>query len=429
MRSLYALVSYALVPVLLLRLWWRGRREPGYRQNWRERLGYYAFAPAREHPLIWIHAVSLGETRAAQPLLAALLSAYPRAQFLLTHSTATGRAAGRALCSERVMQAWLPWDTPSAVRRFYQRVQPTVGILIETEIWPQLLREARRRGIPVFLANARLSERSARGYARLGSFAREAFAGLAGVAAQAPTDAARLSALGAPAPVITGNLKFDCAVPLGDAVLGSRLRGLWGEERTIWVAGSTREGEEELLLEALRAERPPEGPLLVIVPRHPQRFAAVEALLQRGGWRYARRSEARPLAPDVQIVLGDSMGEMFAYYVAADFVFVGGSLLPFGCQNLIEACAAGKPVLFGPSVFNFAQAAALAIEAGAARQVSDARALVRAGQELAADGPLRLRMGTAALAFCASHRGAVNRLLSWLQPALEVRLNERPRSD
>lgn len=422
-RSLYALAGTLLLPFLLLKIWWRGRAEPGYRLAWRERLGFYGKEAPPTAPLIWVHAVSLGETHAARPLIDGLLAAFPEARILLTHLTATGREAGQKLCGDRVEQAWLPWDTPAASRRFLAHFRPLAGILLETEIWPSLLEQATAQGLPVYLVNARLSEKSAAGYRRLGGFARAVFASLAGVAAQSETDAARLAALGAPAPVVTGNLKFDLAVPADAAARAQALRRGWASRSVVWVAGSTREGEEELLLQAMRREPLAAEILTVIVPRHPQRFAEVAALLDRLGVRYQRRSEEKPLAPDTRVILGDSMGEMPAYYAASDFVFMGGSLLPFGCQNLIEACAAGRPVLLGPSVYNFAQAAELALAQGAAVQVPDAETLLRTVGAWAQAPALRARMGDAASAFAKAHRGASARLLAWLTPRLRERFS------
>ncbi len=423
LRSLYALAGTLLLPFLLLKIWWRGRAEPGYRLAWWERLGFYRDEAPPTAPLIWVHAVSLGETHAARPLLEGLLAAFPEATILLTHLTATGREAGQKLCGERVRQAWLPWDTPAASRRFLAHFRPLAGILLETEIWPCLIGQAKARGMPVYLVNARLSEKSAAGYRRLGSFARAVFAGLAGVAAQSEADAARLAELGAPLPVVTGNLKFDLALPEDAAPRAEALRRGWASRSVVWVAGSTREGEEELLLRAMRREALAAEILTVMVPRHPQRFAEVAALLERLGVRYQRRSEEKPLAPDTRVILGDSMGEMPVYYAASDFVFMGGSLLPFGCQNLIEACAAGRPVLLGPSVYNFAQAAELALAQGAAAQVQDAEALLHTVAAWAQAPALRARMGEAASAFAKAHRGASARLLTWLTPRLRERFS------
>ncbi len=408
LRALYTLVLHLAAPFLPLRLWWRGRKEPGYRHDVGQRFGRYGPAPAR--PLIWIHAVSLGETRAAQPLVAALRERYPEHAFLVTHMTATGRAAAADLYGGFATLAFLPYDFPWAVRRFVAHFRPVLGILMETELWPNLVRECRARGVPLLLANARLSARSARGYARIGALARDTLGGLAAAGAQTEADAARLAALGASAVTVTGNLKFDIAPSAAMIERGRELRALCGD-RPVLLAASTREGEEALLVDALERAALA-GVLVVIVPRHPQRFDAVAELLRSRGRAFVRRSEAGPVAAACDFLLGDSMGELAAYYAAADVAFVGGSLVPFGAQNLIEACAVGVPVLIGPSTFNFAQAAEEAVAAGAAIQVPDADALVRAAAELLTDAAARRRMGEAGKRFCAAHRGATERTMA-----------------
>jgi 3-deoxy-D-manno-octulosonic-acid transferase len=418
-RALYTIAGSALLPFLPLRLWWRGRREPGYRLAWRERFGHYrAASPARA--VWWVHAVSVGETRAALPLLQHLRRAYPDVAIVLTHMTATGRETGGALYGDSVVQAWLPYDLPFAVDAFLVHFRPAAGFLLETELWPNLIARAAMRRIPVYLVNARLSERSANGYRRFAALARPMFARLAGVAAQSAADEARLAALGARQTVVTGNLKFDITVPEASRTLGAQFKLRFGAARPVWVAASTREGEEALLLDALARKPLPKDTLLVIVPRHPQRFAAVADLLRERGVNFARRSDDGPVAPDVGVVLGDSMGELWAYYAAADLAFVGGSLLPLGGQNLIEPLAVGTPVLIGPYTFNFADASAGAVAAGAAQIVVDADALVAAVDAILSNRGRREAMGAAARVFHATHRGAGDRLWAWLAPQLEA---------
>jgi 3-deoxy-D-manno-octulosonic-acid transferase len=414
LRALYNVALHLALPYIPLRLWWRGRREPGYRQHVGERFGRYGARPVQ--PAIWIHAVSLGETRAAQPLVAALRTRFPDHALVVTHMTATGREAATSLYGGFATLAFLPYDLPWAARRFVAHFRPRLGILMETELWPNLLRECRRAGVPVLLANARLSERSAEGYRRVGPLAREALADLAAVAAQTEADAARLTALGAHRVEVTGNLKFDIAAAPELVARGRELRRLFGE-RPVLLAASTREGEETLILDAL-ARAPLPGALTVIVPRHPQRFDEVAALLRGRGLAFVRRSEARPVPADHAFALGDSMGEMTAYYAAADVAFIGGSLLPYGAQNLIEACAVGAPILIGPSTFNFAQAAAEAIAAGAAVQVTDADALVREAARLLADAATRKTMSEAGRRFCDAHRGATGRTMAIVERLL-----------
>jgi 3-deoxy-D-manno-octulosonic-acid transferase len=420
-RFLYTALWFLLLPLLPLRLWWRGRREPGYRERVGERFGRYAgTAPTPRGEVIWIHAVSLGETRAAQPLVERIRSAHPQATILLTHMTATGREAGRALFGDAVVQAWLPYDIPFAIRAFLQRFKPSVGMLIETEVWPNLVARCAAAGVPLYLVNARLSERSARGYARFRRLTRPTFAALSGVAAQTGGDAARLIRSGAPVRMttVTGNLKFDVAVPDEARALGRALRWRFGEARPVWIAACTRDGEEILLLDALAQHALPQSTLTVIVPRHPQRFAIVADLLRSRGLPFVRRSDNAPVPLDIAFVLGDSLGELASYYAAADVAFVGGSLLPLGGHNLIEPIAAGTPTLVGPHTFNFAEAADKAVAAGAALRVADANALLVETGRLLADPARRERMRLAAFAFHAEHRGASDRLWSWLAARL-----------
>lgn len=417
---LYTALGTAALPLLPLRLWWRGRREPEYRRAIGERFGRYETA-AVDAPLLWVHAVSVGETRAALPLVQRLKLAYPRASILLTHMTATGRETGRSLFGDSVTQAWLPYDLPFAVHGFFRHFRPVAGFLVETELWPNMVAHAHATGVPLFLINARMSRRSARGYAHVPSLTRPLFARLTGVAAQSPDDAGRLAALGAPAPVVTGNVKFDIAVPPEARTLGRELRIRFGATRPVWVAASTRDGEESLILDVLAQTPLPRETLLVIVPRHPQRFADVAALLGARGVPFVRRSDNRPVPADVGVVLGDSMGELLAYYAAADLAFIGGSLLPLGGQNLIEALAIGTPVLIGPHTFNFREAAIGAVASGAAQRVADAEALILAVEALFRDPAQQDAMQEAAGAFHASHRGATERLMHWLEPQLDVR--------
>ncbi len=414
-RALYTLALFALLPVALLHLAWRARRQPEYLRHVGERLGLYASPPsdtaAPQQPLIWIHAVSVGETRAAAPLLEGLSARYPGHRILLTHTTPTGRAMGRQLFGGRVLRAYLPWDLPFAVNAFLEHYRPVAGVLMETEIWFNLAAACQRRSVPLLLVNARLSERSARGYARLAHLTATALHSLAGVAAQTSADATRLQSLGARAPEVTGNLKFDVIPPPALLALGARLREQYGAARPVLLAASTREGEEPLVLDAFAALNAP-GALLVLVPRHPQRFDEVEQLVLARGWRCVRRSADGPVPEDVAVVLGDSMGEMFAYYAACDVAFVGGSLVPLGGQNLIEAAATGCPVLTGPHTFNFADASRLAVASGAARVVHDPAELAAAARALLTDPEARARASGAALDFAIAHRGATERTLN-----------------
>jgi 3-deoxy-D-manno-octulosonic-acid transferase len=417
MRFLYAAAWWAATPIVLVRLLWRSRRQPGYAEHLGERFGFYG--AVERAPRIWVHAVSVGETRAAAPVIEALRAKWPAHRILLTHMTPTGRATGAQVFAGRVEQAWLPYDHGFAVRRFLRAFRPALGILFETELWPRLVAECAAAGVPLVLANARLSDRSARRYARFPRFTRETLRALAGIAAQTQADARRFRELGAGDVTITGNVKFDIALPEPMLARGDAMRALLGRSRSVWIAGSTREGEEALLLDAFAAVADP-GVLLVVVPRHPERFDAVAALARERGYRVARRSEGIALEDAVRVAIGDSMGEMLAYYAAADVVIMGGSFLAYGSQNLIEPCALGKPVLVGPSTFNFEEAADGAIAAGAALRVPDAAAAMAAALALSRDAPRREAMGEAARAFVASHRGAVARLITWLEPRLSA---------
>jgi 3-deoxy-D-manno-octulosonic-acid transferase len=420
-RLLYNLALLLLLPYIGLHLLLRGRRQPEYLRHVGERFGRYPApqpSPQRGEggKLIWLHAVSVGETRAAQPLVEALLERCPERRILLTHMTPTGRQTSEELFGDRVMRAYLPYDYPFAVRRFLDHFRPQAGIIMETEIWPNLVSACHRRRMPLLLVNARLSERSARRYARFGALTHAALRQLTGIAAQGEEDAARLRALGAPQVEVYGNIKFDILPPGSQLALGEKLRELMGARRVL-LAASTREGEEGLILDAL-AKHPLRDALLVIVPRHPQRFEEVAALIGKRGFRLQRRSEGRPVAAEAQVLLGDSMGEMFAYYGACDLAFIGGSLLDYGSQNLIEACAVGAPVLIGRSTFNFAMAAEQAIACGAARQVADAEELLKVAGELLRNAAARARMGEAGKDFAARHRGATAKTLELISRAM-----------
>ena len=464
-RGTYSALLRLALPLLLLRLLWRGRREPGYRRHLAERLGLYRAdtavpatpartagasddpSPAPRIPgpgratglpavadapdvrvsagsdglppaggrLAWLHAVSVGETQAARPLVEALLAQGWRV--LLTHMTPTGRATAAALFGDRVRSVYLPWDTPGGADRFLDHFRPAFGAILETELWPNLVARCRARGVPLWLVNARLSERSAAGYRRLPRLTGEALAGLAGVLAQGEADAARLRALGAPRVTVTGNLKFDAQPSPALIARGRDWRSRWGD-RPVWVAASTREGEEADVLAALAVLDP--RVLLVLVPRHPQRFDTVAATVAAAGLRFARRSGEGGIdeAADasVRVLLGDSMGEMAAWYAAADIAFVGGSLRPLGGQNLIEPCALGCPVLVGPHTWNFREAAEQAVAAGAALRVADASELGRSVAELLADPVRRATMAEAGRVFAQAHRGATERTLQALLP-------------
>ncbi|MFM0597963.1 MULTISPECIES: lipid IV(A) 3-deoxy-D-manno-octulosonic acid transferase [Paraburkholderia] len=435
LRVIYNALWWIVAPLAVLRLLIRSRKERGYREHIGERFGYArGRLPEDNAPLIWVHAVSVGETRAAQPLIDALIEARPDARILLTHMTPSGRATGEEIFGDRVLRSFLPYDMPHAVRRFLRTWRPSLGLVMETEVWPTLIDECRRAEVPLVLTNARMSARSFKRAAKFGGATKDVFGGFARVLAQSPSDAERLTALGARNVAVLGNLKFDMSTPPELAARGHAWRAAIGT-RPVWVAASTREGEEELVLQAFAALGVDDA-LLILVPRHPQRFNEVAALVERLGMRLERRSNWAPgakvasaaaatsggglaaLPAGVNVLLGDSMGELGAYYAASDLAFIGGSLLPLGGQNLIEACAVGVPVLIGPHVFNFTQATADAVAAGAAVQVQDPAELAKALRELFGDKARRLAMGGAASAFAARHRGATARTVDVLMALL-----------
>ncbi|MFO1250378.1 MAG: 3-deoxy-D-manno-octulosonic acid transferase [Inhella sp.] len=391
-------------PLLLARWWWRGRIEPGYRAAMAERLGFYGTG-AGQGGWVWLHAVSLGETRAAQPLIEALRRREPGLRLLLTHTTATGREAGRALLREGDAQCWLPLDTPGAVRRFYAHWRPRLGLLMETEVWPTLLADP--QAPPIHLVNARLSAKSLRQGQRFPNLLGAAARRLRSALAQTQPDAERLRLMGVAQVEVLGNLKFDLQPDLALLQRGQAWRPTGPP---VLLAAVTREGEEAELLKAWQA-LPAPRPRLLVVPRHPQRFEEVATLLGRP----ARRSLWGDAGPDASaqaqpLWLGDSMREMPLYYGLADLALLGGSFGPFGGQNLIEAAACGCPLILGPSTFNFAQAAELALQADAARQVSDVQAALALAVQLLNDKAALQQMRRAALAFAAAHRGAAERM-------------------
>ena len=429
-RRAYSLLLRLLGPAYVLRLWWRGRAEPLYRHAIGERLG--AYQGERSAGWVWVHAVSLGETRAAAALVDALRALRPGMRLLLTHSTATGREAGAALLRDGDRQAWFPYDSSGVVKRFFAQFQPAVGVLMETEVWPNLLLAAHANAVPMVLANARLSVKSHAQGQRLDAVLRPAARSLALVLAQTDADAQRLRDAGAPFVEVSGNLKYDLTPDPAQLDLGAA----WQRRlnRPVVLAAITREGEEASLLlawqlagqpagqQALaeRPERPGPRPLLLIVPRHPQRFDAVAALVLAAGFTLARRStwadapSAEACAADVW--LGDSMGEMALYYATAQVALLGGSFAALGGHNLIEAAACGCPLVMGPSTFNFSEAAELSLAAGAALRAAGMTEAVGLAVSLL-HAPERLSaLSTSALRFASQHRGAAARMARRIAP-------------
>lgn len=421
----YRTLLVLIVPFALLRLWWRGRKQPGYRQHIGERFGFIALPD--ERPILWLHAVSVGETRAAEPLVQTLLDQYPDHRILLTHMTPTGRATSTSLYRDpRITIAYVPYDLTNAVDRFLKRIRPTLALLMETEIWPNLILRCRYHGVPVMLINARLSERSGRRYGRFKSLIRPVLAALNATGAQTPADAERLAALGAYPVSVTGNLKFDVRINPNQQELGKSWRDAatagQATDRHVWLAASTREGEEALVIAAhqiLCTRFAARSPLLVLVPRHPQRFDDVAAQVEREGLTLVRRSQAQPDSA-TQVWLGDSMGEMVAYYSMADLAVIGGTLLPFGGQNLIEAAACGTPLLIGPHTYNFKAAAELAETTGAAQRLHEItpERLAKAISALLMDATYLAQARTATEHFVGSATGATERTCTLIRQVL-----------
>jgi 3-deoxy-D-manno-octulosonic-acid transferase len=434
-RFVYTLLVWLVMPLAALYLLWRSRRQPAYRAHWGERFGWARYTVPGDRPIIWIHAVSVGETRAAEPLISALAQRFPQHVFLLTHMTPTGRATGAELAARwpgRVSQVYLPYDMPFAVRRLLRAYAPVVGLGMETETWPNLLAEARAAGLPMALVNARLSERSLAKAKRLPRLMREAAQSFTKVLAQTEADAVRMREVGAEEVVVIGNLKFDFTP---DPVLVERGRSFRAAAggRKVLLFATTREGEEAMLLDALAAARAEAlaSAMVILVPRHPQRFDDVARLIAARGRPVLRRSTladwsaAAGSTSAPSVLLGDSMGEMAMYYASSHVAFIGGSLLPLGGHNLIEACGVGVPVVVGPHTFNFAQATDDAIGAGAAVRVDDARSVVEAMLQIASDTERAAYMSDAALRFARQHRGATDRALAHIAPLIEARTKLR----
>lgn len=414
---LYGGLTRALQPWVRRRLARRARHEPLYGEHIPERFGHYT-GHRPEHGCVWVHAVSLGETRAAALLLPALRAAWPGMRLLLTHGTATGREQGRSLLQPGDLQVWAPWDSPEAVARFLAHHRPRIGLILETEVWPQWVEACARQQLPLVLLNARLNARTQARAQRLAWLSRPAYGRLWRVLAQSPQDAERLHTLGCRDVQITGNLKFDVRLDPAHAAVARRWQAGWGTRPVIMFA-SSREGEEAQWLAAWLAQRehwPSDGaqrPLWLLVPRHPQRFDEVHVLLQAAGLKVIRRSawgQAGPGAQDcaeADVILGDSLGEMPVYYQASRLALMGGSFAPLGGQNLIEAMACACPVILGPSVYNFAEAAEWALQAGAAVQVSDLPAALQQARVWLEPGEALAGRAQAGLDLIARQQGAV----------------------
>ncbi len=414
MRILYTFLLYLLTPFLLLRLIWRGFSLRDYWQRWPERFGFVPRAPGGV--AVWVHAVSVGEALSALPLVNELLARHGRGHVWMTTMTPTGSARVQAALGGRVIHSYVPYDLPGAVTRFLDAARPRQVVIMETELWPNLLQAVKARGIPLTIANARLSPRSLKGYSRLGGFIREVLACTTQIAAQSELDAERFRALGAPRVSVMGNLKYELTVPTEQRARGLELRQQLGASRPVWIAASTHEEEEaELLKSHQQLLRQLPQALLILVPRHPQRFDTVARLIEKSGMRFMRRSSPHPASRDPHVFLGDSMGEMFAYLAASDVAFVGGSLVPVGGHNVLEPAALGLPVLFGPHMHNFLGAAQLLVENGAALQCRAEDLSAHLGR-LLNDSAERTRRGESGKKAVEANRGALQRLLTTLEP-------------
>ncbi|HKK14856.1 MAG TPA: lipid IV(A) 3-deoxy-D-manno-octulosonic acid transferase [Gammaproteobacteria bacterium] len=416
MRLLYTAILYLLTPLVLLRLVIRGLRAPAYWRGWGQRFGF--IEPLRGGRPVWVHAVSVGEVQAALPLVRGLRERHPHCPLLVTTTTPTGAARIGELFNDSVEHVYLPYDLPGAVSRFLDRVQPRLALIIETEIWPNLFAACRHRDIPLMMVNARLSPRSAAGYRRVARLMRDTLGNVSVIAAHARADATRLTELGAPADRVrvTGNIKFDVQLPRSLLERADALRRQCGADRPVWIAASTHEGEDEIVLAAFQRvrERVPDA-LLMLVPRHPERFARVVERCRKTGYRVVQRSTNEPCGPETDVFVGDTMGELSLFYAAADVAFVGGSLIPSGGHNPLEPAAVGVPVVIGPHVFNFQEISGLLLDAGAARQVADADQLAAAVVDWLRDGVRRNTAGEAGQAVVESNRGALDAVLKLVE--------------
>lgn len=422
MRQLYSLLILLLIPFFLIRLYWRGFKAPSYRERWRERLGYLPFE--MNPGGIWLHAVSVGEVQAASMLIRRLQDTYPQLPLVITTTTPTGAQRVKELFGDEVIHCYVPIDAPFVVRRFFNRLKPTLLILMETEIWPNLIYQARENGVPTLLANARLSVRSARRYHRVGGLTRETLQRISLIAPHGESDGERFRALGARSSQVevTGSLKFDIHLPASLREKADVLRREWGMERPVWLAASTHEGEDEPILAAhVKIKTWLPDALLVLVPRHPERFDSVAGLVESKGFSLVRRSTQQACRSDTGVFLGDTMGELPLFMGAADVAFVGGSLVPHGGHNLLEAAAQGVPVVFGPHMFNFSDISTLFLEKQAAAQVADADELAWLVGNWLQNASERSRIGENGRALVERNRGALEKLLGLVARLIDQR--------
>lgn len=414
----YSVLLCLALPFVLLKLWWRGRSEPALREHWRERLGYVKPFP---QPVLWVHAVSVGETIAAAPLVRALRQRHPATPILVTGMTHTGRKRAEALFGNTVDYAYIPYDYPGAIERFLKRVRPSVLIIMETELWPNIITRTHATGTPVIVANARLSERSARGYQRVSWLSHDLFARLDWIAAQSEADARRFISVGAQnrAVAVTGSVKFDIEISAAVRDQSLALKARLGTARPVWIAASTHEGEDQQILQTHLAllRRWPDT-LLVLVPRHPERFDAVARLVRDQGLVLARRSHDEPAAT-AQVYLGDTMGELLMLYGVADAAFIGGSLITRGGHNPLEATAWGIPVLTGPHVFNFVDIYERLEDGGGLLRVASSGELEQCLEKVFSDSSFGEGIGKNGVAVFEANQGALGQLIDGIEARLK----------
>jgi 3-deoxy-D-manno-octulosonic-acid transferase len=428
--TVWSVAAYLLLPYALWNLLWRGFRYRPYWNRWPERFGFVE--PAEGQRIIWVHAVSVGEVRSSAALIVALDERYPEHRIHVTTMTPTGSEQVRELFGDRVGHSYVPYDLPDAVGRFLNRIRPELAVIAETEFWPNIFAACRRRSIPLFLVNVRVSQASLRGYLRAPRMIRDMLENADLICPQTQVDAERLRTLGAPAERIevTGNLKFDVELPESLLQEAAAVRRLWGRQRPVWIAASTHAGEEAQVLDAfeLVREKHPDV-LLAVVPRHPERFESVTRLCERRGYEIALRSVAHSeLEPEIDVVIGDTMGELQRLYAASDVAFVGGSLVRKGGQNILEACAVRVPVVFGPHMFHFEEIANLALARDAARQVQDVEELAAAVALLLEQPELRRAAGEAAHSLMEDNHGALQHTLRLMDDALSALWRTRGQS-
>lgn len=411
MLKLYSLLLPLLIPVVILHLLLRGLKNPDYFKRWGERFGFNNIHP--DSPAIWVHAVSVGEARAAVPLIKELFSRYPDAPVLVTTMTPTGSAEVSRQLGDRVLHCYVPYDLSWSVERFLDQVNPCIAVTLETELWPNIFNGCKQRGIPIVVANARMSESSMRGYLRFEKLTRITLQQISLIAAQSRADARRLRRMGAPDDIIsiTGSIKFEIKLPASLREAAESLRRDFGSMRPVWIAASTHDDEEKQILVALRElKRSYPDLLLLIAPRHPERFVPVAKISRRDGYNTALRSELQgPVSEDIEVIIADSMGELLKLYAASDVAFVGGSLVPVGGHNVLEACAVGLPVIFGPHMHNFDEISQLTLSRQAGKQVNSTPELVAAVASYLDDANLRFETGEKGKKLVQQNRGALER--------------------